>query len=146
MSMARNKISLAILCCILAALCFGCNQDLVAEADGIAVPNFPLLESGVDCSPNEDPVITFAPNATYTTIALKRGVSGEVRIFGYFEWNGRFSGLQVITGLPGGLSESALRAAKAIRFKPATSCGKAISEPVEIHYDFPSGRSKLVLL
>jgi len=147
MKMVRNKISLAILCCTLAALCFGCANARVV-ADGIPAPNFPPLESTVtgDCLPNEDPVITFAPNATYTATARKREVSGEVRIFGYFESNGRFSGLQVIAGLPGGLSKSALRAARALKFKPGTSCGQAISRPIKIHYDFPSGQSKLVLL
>jgi hypothetical protein len=76
----------------------------------------------------------------------ERGINGEVRLFAYLDWNGKISGIAVISGLPEGLTEEAIKAAKVSKFVAARSCGQAVTEPVQIHYEFPSGRSKLVRL
>jgi protein TonB len=44
--------------------------------------------------------------------------------------------IEVITGLPNGLSESAIAAARQIKFKPARKDGKPVSVWVEVEYHF----------
>ena len=44
--------------------------------------------------------------------------------------------IEVITGLPNGLSESAIAAARQIKFKPARKDGKPVSVWVEVEYQF----------
>ncbi|HEX5703729.1 MAG TPA: energy transducer TonB [Pyrinomonadaceae bacterium] len=44
--------------------------------------------------------------------------------------------IEVITGLPHGLSESAIAAARQIKFKPARKDGKPVSVWVEVEYQF----------
>ena len=152
-----KRITVALLCCTLGAIVFFGGRTLLAGE----VVNIPPLISPqekislvdmlrpcvlTDTVPYEEPVITSAPIANYPATALKTGVTGNVRLFAYFEWNGKVSGLAVVLGQPSGLTEEAIKAAKAIKFKPAQVCGQAITEPVEIHYDFPGGQPKLVRL
>jgi len=145
-----NAIFLVLLCCTLGAVVVYAGRALLAGEVADISPLEISLEENVPCGIGrvsyEEPVITSALIATYTTAALKQGVTGNVRLFAYFDWNGKVSGVAAFKGLSSGLTEEAIKAAKVIKFKPATSCGRAISEPVEIQYDFPSGRSKLVLL
>lgn len=155
----QKRITLALLSCTLGAIVFFGGKTLWANE----VPNIPPLkispqeiisleETGSPCGgrtdtvPYEEPVITSAPIASYPATALKTGVTGNVRLFAYFEWNGKVSGLAVVQGQPSGLTQEAIKAAKAIKFKPAKVCGEATTEPVEIHYDFPGGQPKLVRL
>ena len=44
--------------------------------------------------------------------------------------------IEVITGLPNGLTESAIAAARQIKFKPARKDGKPVSVWVEVEYQF----------
>jgi TonB family protein len=44
--------------------------------------------------------------------------------------------IEIITGLPDGLSESAIAAARQIKFKPAMKDGKPVSVWVELEYTF----------
>ena len=44
--------------------------------------------------------------------------------------------IEVITGLPDGLSERAIEAARQIKFKPAIKDGKPVSVWVEVEYQF----------
>ena len=44
--------------------------------------------------------------------------------------------IEIITGLPDGLSESALAAARQIKFKPAMKDGKPVSVWIELEYQF----------
>lgn len=44
--------------------------------------------------------------------------------------------VEVMTGLPDGLSESAIAAARQIKFKPAMKDGKPVSVWIELEYSF----------
>ena len=44
--------------------------------------------------------------------------------------------IEIITGLPDGLSESAIAAARQIKFKPAIKDGKPVSVWIELEYQF----------
>jgi TonB family protein len=56
----------------------------------------------------------------YTEAARKNRVEGDVRLIVAFGSNGKIGRIDVIEGLPDGLTEKAIETAKAIKFKPAT--------------------------
>jgi TonB family protein len=56
----------------------------------------------------------------YTEEARKNGVQGDVRLIVAFRSNGKIGHIDVIEGLPDGLTEKAIEVARAIKFKPAT--------------------------
>jgi TonB family protein len=56
----------------------------------------------------------------YTEAARKNRVEGDVRLIVAFRSNGKIGNIDVIEGLPDGLTDKAIEVAKAIKFKPAT--------------------------
>ncbi len=94
----------------------------------------------------EEYQVTSIPLARYTMEAKRRGVNGTVRVGVYFDFDGIVSIAAASAKLPYGLTEEAIKAAKKIRFKPATACGRGLTEPAEIVYEFPSGQGRVVRL
>ena len=56
----------------------------------------------------------------YTEAARNNRIEGDVRLLVAFRSNGKIGHIDVIQGLPDGLTEKAIDVAKAIKFKPAT--------------------------
>jgi len=56
----------------------------------------------------------------YTEAARKDRIQGDVRLIVIFRTNGEIGHIDVIQGLPDGLTEKAIELAKAIKFRPAT--------------------------
>jgi len=56
----------------------------------------------------------------YTEAARKNRVEGDVRLIVAFRSNGNIGHIDVIEGLPDGLTEKAIELARAVKFKPAT--------------------------
>jgi len=92
-----------------------------------------------DWGKSADSYIVFNPVANYSVEARAKRTVGVVKLFGYFQWNGNVKIEGVMHGLPNGLTQEAIRAARHIKFIPTTQCDSSISEPVEIDYEFPSG-------
>jgi TonB family protein len=63
--------------------------------------------------------ITAQPKALYTNEARQNSITGSVRLRVIFLASGQVGNISVISGLPYGLTESAITAAKGIRFEPA---------------------------
>jgi TonB family protein len=85
----------------------------------------------------ETPVeVLFKPRPEYTEEARKARDEGEVLVRVLFAATGNVRVLEVVKGLPHGLSESALRAAEQIRFKPATKDGRAVDSVAVVHINF----------
>jgi TonB family protein len=85
----------------------------------------------------ETPVeILFKPRPEYTDDARKARDEGEVLVRVIFTATGTVRVLEVVKGLPHGLSESALRAAEQIRFKPATQDGSPVDSVAVVHINF----------
>src|SRR5215510_6449924 len=57
----------------------------------------------------------------YTEAARKNRIEGDVRLIVIFNSNGNIGQIEVVEGLPDGLTEKAIDVAKAIKFKPATN-------------------------
>ncbi len=51
--------------------------------------------------------------------------------------NGRITNIQVVNGLPHGLTEAAIRAARKVKFRPAEKDGQIVSQRIIFEYKFP---------
>jgi len=76
------------------------------------------------------------PNPTYTNEARNNLTSGTVVLRCIFGANGQVFGIRVVSGLPDGLTERAISAARQIRFIPATKNGYPVSMWMELEYNF----------
>ena len=81
-------------------------------------------------------VITAKPEPSFTEEARSNGVYGVVRLRTVFTASGAVRVLTVVKGLPDGLTEKAVEAAKRIKFTPAKVNGRAVSQAATIEYDF----------
>lgn len=80
--------------------------------------------------------IQFKPKPAYTDDARRIRVEGEVELEVEFQASGRLEVLRVVRGLGHGLDESAMEAARAIRFRPAQADGRAVDSTATIHIVF----------
>ncbi len=107
--------------------------DLAEMAIGLGIPDAPpsdqiaglvaALPVGGNVSP---PVRIFSPSPPYTEDARKGRVQGIVILEAIIDAMGNVSKVEVLKGLPMGLTESAVAAAAAWTFEPATRNGVAV--------------------
>jgi TonB family protein len=72
----------------------------------------------------------------YTEEARQRMITGTVVLKVVFSANGSVSNIVTISGLPGGLTERAIEAAKKIKFIPGIKDGKYVSVWMQLEYNF----------
>lgn len=82
------------------------------------------------------PVILYRESATYTQEAREHKTEGAVVLNLLFGADGKIDDVQVVRGLPDGLTEQAVVAAKKTRFQPATKDGEPISVRGNLTYYF----------
>jgi len=76
------------------------------------------------------------PEPQYTEEARKNQVSGTVVLRAVFSSGGQVTNIRTVSGLPYGLTERAIAAARMIRFSPAMKDGRAVSQYIQIEYNF----------
>jgi TonB family protein len=76
------------------------------------------------------------PEPTYTDEARKNQVTGTVILRCVFSSSGSVTNVRIVSGLPFGLSEKALEAARQIRFIPAIKDGHFASMYIQLEYNF----------
>ena len=76
------------------------------------------------------------PEPTYTESARKFGITGTIILRCVFSHDGQIRDIQISRRLPHGLTEAALRAARAIKFTPAQKNGKPVSMYMQLEYNF----------
>lgn len=76
------------------------------------------------------------PQPTSTKTALRNKTTGTVILRCVFTSKGKVEHIQVVSGLPDGLTKSAILAAKQIRFTPATKNGRPVSMWMQLEYTF----------
>jgi TonB family protein len=81
-------------------------------------------------------LITFKPEPGFTEEARKNNVTGTVRLRAVLSASGEVSNISVIKGLPDGLTEKAMQAARQIKFRPAQKDGRTVSQYVVLEYNF----------
>lgn len=76
------------------------------------------------------------PEPQYTEDARKNQVTGTVVLRAIFTSGGQVTNIRAVSGLPYGLTERAIAAARQIRFTPATKDGHAVSMYIQLEYNF----------
>ena len=76
------------------------------------------------------------PEPQYTEDARKNQVTGTVVLKVVFSSNGSVSNIRTVSGLPYGLTERAIAAARQIKFVPATKDGHPVSMWMQLEYNF----------
>ena len=79
------------------------------------------------------------PEPGYTDEARNNRVTGTVVLRAIFSFDGKVRAIKAIKGLPDGLTYEAIRAARRIKFVPATINGKPVSQYIQIEYNFNIG-------
>jgi TonB family protein len=82
------------------------------------------------------PTILYREKAKYTEEARQNKIQGTVVLQVVFNVNGTISDIRVIRGLPDGLTEKAIEAAKKIRFNPAVKSGTPVSVRGNLEFSF----------
>ena len=76
------------------------------------------------------------PRPGYTDSARVNNIQGTVVLRVTFLANGQVGGVSVVKGLPNGLTEQAIAAAKGIRFEPAKKGGTPYAVNKNVEYSF----------
>jgi len=82
------------------------------------------------------PTILYREKAKYTEEARQNKIQGTVVLQVVFNVNGTISDIRVVRGLPDGLTEKAIEAAKRIRFNPAVKSGTPVSVRGNLEFSF----------
>lgn len=76
------------------------------------------------------------PEPQYTEEGRKNGVTGTVVLRVVFSSSGEVTNIRAVQGLPSGLTEKAIAAARQIRFSPAKRDGHPVSVFMQLEYNF----------
>lgn len=76
------------------------------------------------------------PQPHYTARAKNEQIAGTVVLRCVFASDGKVTNIEVIQGLPAGLTEAAIEAARKIKFIPATKDGRNVSMWMQLEYNF----------
>ena len=86
---------------------------------------------------NETPLkILSKPKPSFTQNAREAGVSGTIQLLVGFSADGKVKYILLIKPLGYGLNEQTVKAARGIKFEPATKDGKPISVVKIVEYNF----------
>jgi TonB family protein len=72
----------------------------------------------------------------YTDKARSKQVTGTIVLKCIFAADGTITNIYLIRGLPHGLTEKTIEAARKIKFVPATKDGKPVSMWMQLEYNF----------
>ncbi|HEU5133201.1 MAG TPA: energy transducer TonB, partial [Pyrinomonadaceae bacterium] len=82
------------------------------------------------------PLVAMRPEPAYTEEARQNQTEGVVLLRAVFAANGTVTNVRVASGLPHGLEDKAIEAAKKIVFIPAVKDGKFVSTWMQLEYHF----------
>jgi len=76
------------------------------------------------------------PEPQYTEEARKNQITGTVVLRAVFTSSGQVTNIRSVSGLPFGLTERAIAAARQIKFSPAMKDGHPVSMYIQLEYNF----------
>ena len=111
----------------------------VSEGPGVLLPGLPggtsdLLLTGKQVTAKAR--LVMKPEPAYTDEARQQSVAGTVVLRVVFASNGAVTNIRTVQGLPHGLTEQAIAAARKIKFIPATKDGTYVSMWMQLEYNF----------
>jgi TonB family protein len=105
------------------------NQSSPSEADA-------ALKSYTGKEVDRKARLGMKPEPPYTESARANQITGTVVLKVVFSSNGMVNNIRVISGLPNGLTERAIDAARKIKFIPAIKNGRYVSMWMQLEYNF----------
>lgn len=81
-------------------------------------------------------LVVLKPEPSYTEEARREEITGTVVIRAVFSSSGNVTNIRVVSGLPFGLNEQAIIAARNLRFIPAMKDGQYVSMHIQLEYNF----------
>lgn len=129
---------IALLACFAAA---NAKADYTSDVGPCREQNYSLLVPGEPIPGRKALKIIEMPRAEYPEAAYKAGVFGKVTLSVRFLAGGRIGTIEVVTGLPGGLTEEAVKAARRIRFIPARQDGRLTNTAEVVDFYFANPRT-----
>lgn len=81
-------------------------------------------------------IVKSKPEPMYTERARSNGVTGTVVLRVVFAADGTVRNIRAVQGLPDGLTQVSIAAARKIKFVPATKDGKPVSMYIQLEYNF----------
>ena len=78
----------------------------------------------------------YKPPPPYTALEKQIRVSGKIKLRVVLSPSGEVTGVEVLRGLGGGLTEGAIEVAKSIKFLPAEKDGQLVPQYAEVEYNF----------
>lgn len=121
------------------SIMFGKDQNGIVVGDG---PGIPFQPDSSEDHPFVGKEVTrkarlaIKPEPAYTEDAKQAAITGTVVLKAIFTSAGNVSDIRVVSGLPYGLTENAIAAAKKIKFYPAVKDGKYVSMWFQLEYNF----------
>jgi TonB family protein len=110
-------------------------ESLLAFAEiAKAPPGTPAVLTGKEVSVKAR--VLSKPEPQYADEARRKQITGTVVLQAIFAANGRVLGIRPVKGLPYGLTEQAIDAARHIRFVPAMKDGRPVSLFIQLEYNF----------
>jgi TonB family protein len=117
----------------------------IEVSDGFGVPYEPQSKPQIDESRanpfvgkqvNRRAVLVMKPQPMYTDEARNNAIEGLVVLKVVFYSDGSVGNIRTVSGLPYGLTERAIEAARKMKFVPAEKDGKFVSVWMQLEYDF----------
>lgn len=108
------------------------NESTTAPLVGTNDPN--KIYSGNDVSSKAQ--ILSKPKPDYTEEARKNQIVGTVVLRAVFTSSGEVTNIRAVSGLPFGLTERAIAAARNIKFSPAIKDGRPVAMYIQLEYNF----------
>lgn len=107
-------------------------QKYLASLSNLNQPELPIETATMKLKPT----VLYTEKARYTEAARQARVQGTVQLKIVFLRNGTIGNIEVVRGLPNGMNEEAIKAAKELVFLPARKEGKLINVKMLIEYTF----------
>jgi TonB family protein len=129
------------------SIVLGKKASGIEVTDGVGVPYESDAESKAQTHENNampligkqverKAVLVMKPEPTYTDEARRNGIAGTVVLKVVFSSDGSVMNIRTVTGLPYGLTERAIEAARKIKFVPGVKDGKFVSMWMQLEYNF----------
>lgn len=120
------------------SIAFGPKQKGIAISDGPGTPyqadETEITLTGKDVT--QKARLASKPEPQYTKEARDNQITGTVVLKVVFTSTGNVSNIRIVSGLPCGLTEQAIAAAKKIKFIPAVKDGHYVSMWIQLEYNF----------
>ena len=117
----------------------GSTKQSASQQDAPQQPARPAIGMGQTIQPMTAtlrPKILYREKAIYTDAARKAGIGGAIALSVVFGEDGTMRDIKVIRGLPFGLNEHAIAAAKKIKFEPAYRNGEPVAVRGSLEFTF----------